>query len=887
MRYYYWGDNLISYEEFEKLVVEILERDISSNSDQKAAISSDKSQSLFIVAGPGSGKTTVMVLKILKFIFVDDVLPKEIMATTFTKKAASELLSRILSWGDKLKKKMRVVIMNKIINGELDDDSSLKKIQNIDFNQINVGTIDSIADEVLRIHRDAGTSQPILIEDFVANSVMVNECLLKDDIYMHESLQEYLAEVIGKESNIEQKPKVKNITAMADILLSIKEHIYYNMVDINEILADTSNNERGKQLALKIILNYEEILKSQNIFDFAMLETEFLNRLNSGRLDSFLDDIKIILVDEYQDTNLLQESIYFKIAESAIKNNGNITVVGDDDQSLYRFRGASVDLFTDFIERVGRIGISVKEVNLKTNYRSSENIINLCNDFVELDEEYQDARVKEKPKIVYPKNKIGSDAESSGSGLAVGSGSGLAVGSGSGLAVGSGSGISIVTEDLSNKKVPILGMFRQNEEMLAVDLANFLDELNRKGKVKRKVKRILNKDINKILNSDSEEALVDFKRSAYELAQSEDEIIIELDDESGSPEDIAFLTYSPKEVSHGRPNFPLILKKRLESLKNPIKVFNPRGQDLQDIEAVTVFCGLMLECIDPNSNYQFANKKLPRLATRNMSVWRRKAQSFVKDVNPEPHSPISLEDFIIHWQVRQPFNSEDSKNIQWPKKASLMELAYKLVTWIEDFQNDDEGVVYLKAITQTINQTSFFNKYSSNIDFSSHEAEEESINEALMNIFVPIATGDVKIDENLFEIIPPNRLNIMSIHQSKGLEFPLVIVDVGSRFKKNTIKESNLRFPKKADKSSIIQDRIRKYSSLGTSQRDSKDRAFDDLTRLYFVAFSRAKDVLLLVGLNPNIDGYKQKEKIQKIPNVALGWNRDEEFIGFDDIYLI
>ena len=871
MRYYYWGDNLISYEEFEKLVVEILERDISSNSDQKAAISSDKSQSLFIVAGPGSGKTTVMVLKILKFIFVDDVLPKEIMATTFTKKAASELLSRILSWGDKLKKKMRVVIMNKIINGELDDDSSLKKIQNIDFNQINVGTIDSIADEVLRIHRDAGTSQPILIEDFVANSVMVNECLLKDDIYMHESLQEYLAEVIGKESNIEQKPKVKNITAMADILLSIKEHIYYNMVDINEILADTSNNERGKQLALKIILNYEEILKSQNIFDFAMLETEFLNRLNSGRLDSFLDDIKIILVDEYQDTNLLQESIYFKIAESAIKNNGNITVVGDDDQSLYRFRGASVDLFTDFIERVGRIGISVKEVNLKTNYRSSENIINLCNDFVELDEEYQDARVKEKPKIVYPKNKIGSDAESSGSGLAV----------------GSGSGISIVTEDLSNKKVPILGMFRQNEEMLAVDLANFLDELNRKGKVKRKVKRILNKDINKILNSDSEEALVDFKRSAYELAQSEDEIIIELDDESGSPEDIAFLTYSPKEVSHGRPNFPLILKKRLESLKNPIKVFNPRGQDLQDIEAVTVFCGLMLECIDPNSNYQFANKKLPRLATRNMSVWRRKAQSFVKDVNPEPHSPISLEDFIIHWQVRQPFNSEDSKNIQWPKKASLMELAYKLVTWIEDFQNDDEGVVYLKAITQTINQTSFFNKYSSNIDFSSHEAEEESINEALMNIFVPIATGGVKIDENLFEIIPPNRLNIMSIHQSKGLEFPLVIVDVGSRFKKNTIKESNLRFPKKADKSSIIQDRIRKYSSLGTSQRDSKDRAFDDLTRLYFVAFSRAKDVLLLVGLNPNIDGYKQKEKIQKIPNVALGWNRDEEFIGFDDIYLI
>ena len=127
----------------------------------------------------------------------------------------------------------------------------------------------------------------------------------------------------------------------------------------------------------------------------------------------------------------------------------------------------------------------------------------------------------------------------------------------------------------------------------------------------------------------------------------------------------------------------------------------------------------------------------------------------------------------------------------------------------------------------------------------------------------------------------------MSIHQSKGLEFPLVIVDVGSRFKKNSPKESHLRFPKKADSSSIIQDRIRQFSSLSINERNSTDRAFDDLTRLYFVAFSRAKDVLLLVGLTPSIDGYSIKDRRVKIPNVALGWSRDEEFIGFENIYLI
>ena len=90
---------MISYEEFEDIVVNILKRDISSNHDQKKAILSKANEGLFIVAGPGSGKTTVIVLKILKYIFVDDIKPNEIMATTFTRKAADELYSRILGWG--------------------------------------------------------------------------------------------------------------------------------------------------------------------------------------------------------------------------------------------------------------------------------------------------------------------------------------------------------------------------------------------------------------------------------------------------------------------------------------------------------------------------------------------------------------------------------------------------------------------------------------------------------------------------------------------------------------------------------------------------------------------------------------------------------------------
>ena len=62
-------------------------------------------------------------------------------------------------------------------------------------------------------------------------------------------------------------------------------------------------------------------------------------------MKEFTDELEVVLVDEYQDTNLLQESLYFELAKRC---GGALTVVGDDDQSLYRFRGATVDLFSDF-----------------------------------------------------------------------------------------------------------------------------------------------------------------------------------------------------------------------------------------------------------------------------------------------------------------------------------------------------------------------------------------------------------------------------------------------------------------------------------------------------------------------------------------------------------
>ena len=839
-------------------------------------------------------------LKIVKVIFVDDISPNEILATTFTKKAAKELMSRILSWGNEIKKEIVSSYMEKSFNDEFSEDSPFsdssyvlkftKKVQKLDLNQIVTGTIDSVAEEMLRIHRDAGTNQPVLIEEAAAHTAMINAGLLKEDRFQNEALQEYLAEITGVQLNPGQIPKVSNISRMADILLKIKDVIYYNRVDIEELEREIDKDKNdplflGRKKTLNIITEYINALKDRNIYDFTMLENEFFTRLETGKLDIFLKDMKIILVDEYQDTNLLQESIYFEIAKAAISNGGSITVVGDDDQSLYRFRGATVDLFTQFKERAkSEIGIDVEEINLKANYRSTKSIIDLCNEYAEIDDKYQSARVREKPKIVHPENKDEKREK-----------------------LIADNGIESDKSLEEEKSIPVLGMFRKNQQQLAMDLSRLIQDLVKGKEVKYTVKRIMTRDGIKNLSNPQNMKIIGSKNPQIEkrLRQSKNNskrIKLKLDEESGSINDIAFLTYSPQEMTgKDHPTFTQMLRKRLEKSKNPqIKVFNPRGQALYTIKPVAILCGLILECIDPQSRVQNLNTKMPKSAVKYLTKWRKIAQAFIKTY-PDPVSPVNLEEFVEHWQAREPFNREN-----WPKQASLIELTYKLVTWIEYdnkqgktkkddknlerikfFQDDIEGIVYLETIAQTITQTGFFNKYSANIDFSSEEKEFESISEALWNIFIPIASGNVKLDENLFETFPQNRLNIMSIHQSKGLEFPLTIVDVGSKFSKNSVKEAHLRFPKRVNQFSIVEDKIRNLSPLGKNERDPRDRAFDDLTRLYFVAFSRAQDVLLLVGLIPSLDGYKSKEKHMYIPNIALGWNRDEEFIGFNEIYLI
>lgn len=786
---------MIGLQDYEEIVINNLGRDISSNSNppQNKAISAPVKQSQFIVAGPGSGKTTVMVLKILKFIYVDDIHPSSVLATTFTRKAAAELRSRILSWGDQIRQYLM-------------QDPSLSQIHNdlkrLDFNQIITGTLDSISEDILRNHRDPGAAPPVVVEDFVANALMMRIGLFKEERHHEDDLREYLINLRGTKFGF-------NTSEMSKSLLEIKDRFYHDQVDF--FAFKDQNDHPGCKLACDAIADYINDLKDKLLFDFAMLEQEFLNKLQDGKLDKFLKDIKLILVDEYQDTNLLQEKIYFHLAKAAIENEGSIIVVGDDDQSLYRFRGATVDLFTSFKERIqNKLNINPDLINLSKNYRSTESVVDLCNYFACLDKKFQPARVKGKPSIVPARSDDFID-------------------------------------------FPILGMFRRDIHTLSNDLAKF---------------------IHKVVYEDGFEFKVNGKSFK-----------IQADPEEGSPTDISLLLSSPRERNMGgKPRLPLLLREKLQDVNPEIPVFNPRGQSLERIYWVEVLCGLILECIDPESVVQDHIEKMPRSAKHRFDKWRQTTREYVEE-NPEPTEPINLKQFVNAWKTRIPLGRR-----KWKRDVPLMDLVYKLVTWIPVLQDDVEGLVYLEAVTRTIAQTGFFSSYGSEIVFDEKypDLEEYSIKEAYWNIFVPIATGAIDVDEDLLETLPDDRINFMSIHQAKGLEFPLTIVDVGSDFKTNHHSQSFKRFPEDGGKSCTLEDELRTYCPLGLPDRESRDRAFDDLIRQYFVAYSRSQDVLLLIGLNSVINGYKLRDgSLNSIPNVATGWDRDMNNRGLKDLILI
>ncbi len=288
------------------------------NTEQRKAVESTKG-SLLVLAGAGSGKTRVLTFRILHILIKKLATPSQILAVTFTNKAANEMKSRIAD------------------------------LINLPVDRMWVGTFHSLSLKILRQHYEAvGLKKNFLIID-------------TDD----------------------QLKLIKNICEMEKIdTKEVSAKYYLNSIDSFKNKGVTSdeikeNKYRKNDIELrKIYKIYQSELLRLNMVDFGDLILHCIKifRKNNEILKKYQSFFKYIHVDEYQDINPIQQ-LWIKYLYLGSKN---ICCVGDDDQSIYSWRGADVSNLLNFEKNFLNSNI----IRLEQNYRSTKNILNCASSLI-------------------------------------------------------------------------------------------------------------------------------------------------------------------------------------------------------------------------------------------------------------------------------------------------------------------------------------------------------------------------------------------------------------------------------------------------------------------------------------------------------------------------
>ncbi len=275
---------------------------------------------LLIVAGAGSGKTKVLTSRIAHILRENKAFPNEILSVTFTNKAAREMQNRV----------------SKILN-------------NKEIGLPWLGTFHSICAKILRRHAKAvNLNQNFTIIDQDDQSRLIKSICNAENIDIKKISPNFIISLINKWKNLGWYPE-------------------------NVILKKNDTLEKN---LLKIYKIYQSKLIDLNACDFGDLILHCVSTFerNHDINEMYSKNFKYILVDEYQDTNFIQS----KWLKLLTKNHDNICCVGDDDQSIYSWRGAEIKNFLEF----DKMFKNTKIIKLEENYRSTQNILNVASELI-------------------------------------------------------------------------------------------------------------------------------------------------------------------------------------------------------------------------------------------------------------------------------------------------------------------------------------------------------------------------------------------------------------------------------------------------------------------------------------------------------------------------
>lgn len=289
------------------------------NEEQNKAVLSE-SKYILVVAGAGSGKTRVLTERISNLLENRNILPREILALTFTNKAANVMKERLA-------------------------------LKGLNVSNMWISTFHSMCVRVLRENASKidGYNSNFTIYDETDRNSVIKKVLEKFEV----SSDEYKKE------------------------LSKCLNIYKNQIITLEEFCEKYSYDFDCDNIVKFIREYEEILKQNNAFDFddLLIKTYLLLRDNLDVRKHYQNRFKHILIDEFQDTNEIQ----FKLVELLAGGGNSIFIVGDEDQCIYSWRGANYANISNFVKYYNNVEI----IKLEENYRSTKKIIDAANIIIE------------------------------------------------------------------------------------------------------------------------------------------------------------------------------------------------------------------------------------------------------------------------------------------------------------------------------------------------------------------------------------------------------------------------------------------------------------------------------------------------------------------------